>query len=158
MNDFREYSDAFYAQNDELFHYGIPGMKWHKRGAFSRVLKKKKEQEKREQRLSTVESASQLGDSTMVKPKETKPEEKKSNLNLDFKNAKNVRSRDPLSILVKAGSNIASNLNKTQKIDTARVNAAFKASGRKEPIGSSSLKTNKDDKKRRRGRYADRNK
>lgn len=28
MNDFREYSAAFHAQNDDILHYGVPGMKW----------------------------------------------------------------------------------------------------------------------------------
>ena len=28
MNDFREYSAAFHAQNDDIIHFGILGMKW----------------------------------------------------------------------------------------------------------------------------------
>jgi hypothetical protein len=28
MNDFREYSAAFHAQNDDILHFGILGMKW----------------------------------------------------------------------------------------------------------------------------------
>lgn len=28
MNDFREYSAAFHAQNDDVMHYGVKGMKW----------------------------------------------------------------------------------------------------------------------------------
>ena len=28
MNDFREYSAAFHAQNDDVLHYGIKGMYW----------------------------------------------------------------------------------------------------------------------------------
>lgn len=28
MNDFREYSAAFHAQNDDVLHYGVKGMKW----------------------------------------------------------------------------------------------------------------------------------
>lgn len=28
MADFREYSAAFHAQNDDLMHYGVKGMKW----------------------------------------------------------------------------------------------------------------------------------
>lgn len=28
MNDFRTYSAAFHAQNDDILHFGILGMKW----------------------------------------------------------------------------------------------------------------------------------
>ena len=28
MNDFREYSAAFHAQNDDILHFGTKGMKW----------------------------------------------------------------------------------------------------------------------------------
>ena len=29
MADFREYSAAFHAQNDDLMHYGVKDMRWH---------------------------------------------------------------------------------------------------------------------------------
>lgn len=29
MSDFKEYSAAFRAQNDDILHFGVKGMKWH---------------------------------------------------------------------------------------------------------------------------------
>lgn len=47
MADFREYSAAFHAQNDDLMHYGVKNMRWHhhKRKPGDRKLKDPKEQE-----------------------------------------------------------------------------------------------------------------
>ena len=43
MNDFREYSAAFYARQSDILHFGIPGMKWGVRrfqDKFGRLLSK----------------------------------------------------------------------------------------------------------------------
>ena len=48
MNDFREYSAAFHAQNDDVFHYGTKGMHWdpskRKKNTSEEDDKKKKKQ------------------------------------------------------------------------------------------------------------------
>lgn len=66
MNDFRTYSAAFHAQNDDILHYGVKNMRWHHH----------------KRKLLRVEKYKTIGDTKLEDPKkqETDTEsEKKTN-------------------------------------------------------------------------------
>lgn len=73
MNDFKEYSAAFHDHQNELMHYGVPGMTWDpskkkKNGQKTEQRKKKngqkiEEQKKKEDRLAKERTVSDIASS-----------------------------------------------------------------------------------------------
>ena len=59
MNDFKEYSAAFHDRQNELMHYGVPGMKWDP-SKRKKNGQKTEEQKKREDRLAKERKASDI--------------------------------------------------------------------------------------------------
>lgn len=92
MADFREYSAAFHAQNDDLMHYGVKNMRWHhhKRKPFQNVLDQRRRQ-------MSVEKYKTIGDTTLETPKkqETKAEPEKKTDKRWSQAARMVEARTP---------------------------------------------------------------
>ena len=61
--DFKEYSAAFHAQNDDIMHYGVKGMKWDpsKKKKTSSDEDKASEQRKNAAKTATVATSAGLG-------------------------------------------------------------------------------------------------
>lgn len=62
MNDFKEYSAAFHDRQNELMHYGVPGMKWDP-SKRKKNGQKTEEQKKKEDRLAKERTASDIASS-----------------------------------------------------------------------------------------------
>ena len=93
MTDFREYSAAFHAQNDDIMHYGVKGMSWHnhyKRNGFEKALRSRR-------REKSVERYKTIGDTTLETPKnqETKAEPEKKTDKRWSQAARMVEARTP---------------------------------------------------------------
>lgn len=62
--DFREYSAAFHDHQNDLMHYGVPGMKWHKRKAKSLTEIMREQAEKRNKKSLTKKALTAAKEST----------------------------------------------------------------------------------------------